>query len=59
MRIRARVSESVRIGPFRFKLSEPLGRGRVWGSATVGRGPFSLRLSAPLGGKPKHRRSPR
>jgi len=56
MRIRARVSESIKIGPFRFRLSEPLGRGRTWGSVTVGRGPFALRLSGPVGGKRRRSR---
>ncbi len=56
MRIRTRVSESIRIGPFRFRLSEPLfGRGRVWGSVTAGRGPFRVRVSGPVGGKHSRR----
>jgi len=58
LRFRARVSESIRIGPFRFRVSEPLGRGRVWGSATAGRGPFSVRLSGPLGGKHRRKETP-
>jgi hypothetical protein len=50
-RTRSRVSETVKVGPFRFKLKKPLGRGRMWGSAGTrpwrrGRASFS----APLGG---------
>ena len=47
---RARISESVRIGPFRFRVSEPLGRGRVWGSVGVRAGRRGwLSLGTPLG----------
>jgi len=51
-RNRARVSDSVRIGPFRFRLSEPLGRrGRGWGSVGMRAGRRGwLSFSAPLGG---------
>lgn len=56
MRFRTRVSETLRIGPFRFRLSEPLGRGRTWGSVTAGRGPFSVRMSGPVGGKRRRSR---
>jgi hypothetical protein len=56
-RTRARVSESVRVGPFRFRLSEPLGRGRVWGSVGVRTGRRGwLSFSSPLGGGRKRRR---
>ena len=49
-RSRARISESVRIGPFRFRVSEPLGRGRVWGSVGVRAGRRGwLSLGTPLG----------
>jgi hypothetical protein len=49
-RIRPRVSESARIGPFRFRVSEPLGRGRVWGSVGLRAGRRGwLSLSTPLG----------
>jgi hypothetical protein len=50
-RTRPRISESVRIGPFRFRVSEPLGRrGRGWGSVgtRVGRHGW-LSWSTPLG----------
>ena len=50
-RTRARVSESVRVGPFRFRLSEPLGRGRLWGSVGVRTGRRGwLSFGTPLGG---------
>ncbi len=59
-RTRARVSESVRVGPFRFRLSEPLGRGRLWGSIGVRtRRRGWLSFGAPLGGaggRRRHRR---
>jgi hypothetical protein len=49
---RTRVSESFRVGPFRVRLSEPLGRGRPWGSVGVraGRGGW-LSFGTPLGGR--------
>jgi hypothetical protein len=52
MRFRTRVSESFRVGPFRVRLSEPLGRGRPWGSVGVraGRGGW-LSFGTPLGGR--------
>lgn len=52
-----RVSESVKIGPFRIRLSAPLnGHGRVWGSAGVRTGRRGwLGVSAPLGGKRRKR----
>lgn len=50
-RTRARVSESFRVGPFRFRLSEPLGRGRLWGSVGVRTGRRGwLSIGTPLGG---------
>jgi hypothetical protein len=52
-----RVSESVKIGPFRFRISVPLnGRGRTRvgvGTRTGRRGWTSL--SAPLGGRKRRR----
>jgi len=52
MRSRARLSESVAIGPFRFKISAPLGKGRAWGSVSVKTGRRGrLGVSVPLGGK--------
>jgi hypothetical protein len=52
MRSRARLSESITVGPFRFRLSAPLGKGRVWGSASVRTGRRGrLGVSVPLGGK--------
>ena len=51
MRIRSRLSESVKVGPFRFRVSEPLGRGRAWGSVGMRAGRRGwLRFSTPLGG---------
>jgi hypothetical protein len=52
-----RISESVKVGPFRFRLSAPLnGNGRVWGSAGVRTGRRGwLGVSAPLGGKGRRR----
>ena len=48
---RSKVSETVKVGPFRFRLSRSLGRGRMWGSAgtRIGRR-ARLTFSAPLGG---------
>ena len=50
-RTRTRVSETVKLGPFRFRLSKPLGRGRMWGSiATRPWRRARLSFSTPLGG---------
>jgi hypothetical protein len=56
--MRTRISESVKIGPFRFRLSAPLnGKGRVWGSAGTRTGRRSwTSVSAPLGGKRRRAR---
>lgn len=52
VRIRTRVSQSVRLGPFRFRISEPLGRGRLWGSVGVRAGRRGwLSFGTPLGGR--------
>ena len=62
MKFRIRLVERFRIGPFRVRLSEPVGRGRAWQSVTVGRGPFSIRESGPIGGNRRrggHRRGRR
>jgi hypothetical protein len=47
---RSKVSETVKVGPFRFRISRSLGRGRMWGTAgtRVGRR-ARLSFSAPLG----------
>jgi len=52
VRFRTRVSESVKVGPFRFRLSEPLGRrGRGWGSVGMRTGRRGwLSFGTPLGG---------
>lgn len=52
-----RLSDSIRIGPFRVRVSAPVtGKGRVWVSAGK-RTPFGwLGISAPLGGKHRRRR---
>jgi hypothetical protein len=56
-RIRSRVSESAKVGPFRFRLSEPLGRGRAWGSVGMRAGRRGwLRFSTPLGGNSRANR---
>ena len=51
VRFRTRMSETVKVGPFRFRLSEPLGRGRMWASlgTRVGRRGW-LSFGTPLGG---------
>jgi hypothetical protein len=51
MRSRARIGGSAGFGPFRFRLSAPVGRGRVRARAGVrtGRGGW-LGVSVPLGG---------
>ena len=50
MRSRARVSQSFWIGPFRFRLSIPLGRsGQVYGSVGTKTGPTWSSMSVPLG----------
>lgn len=52
-RNRARISDSVRVGPFRFRISEPLGRrGRAWGSVGMRTGRRGwLSFSTSLGRK--------
>ena len=52
-----RISESVRIGPFRFRLSAPLGKGRVRVSAgtRIGKRGWAG-VSAPLGGRKRGQR---
>jgi hypothetical protein len=50
-RTRSRINNSVRVGPFRFRVSQPLSkRGRGWGAvgARVGRRGW-LSVSTPLG----------
>lgn len=49
-----RVSDSVRVGPFRFRVSQPLTRrGRTWASVGT-RSPFGwLSLSTPVGRRRK------
>jgi hypothetical protein len=50
-RTRTRVSETVKVGPFRFRVSKPLGRRRMWGSAGTRAGRRGrLTFSAPFGG---------
>jgi hypothetical protein len=53
---RIRVSESLGIGPFRFRVSAPLGKGRVRASAgtRIGRRGW-LGVSGPVGGKRRKR----
>jgi hypothetical protein len=50
-RTRTRGSETVKVGPFRFKVKKPLGRGGLWSSA--GTRPWRrarVGFSTPLGG---------
>jgi hypothetical protein len=50
-RTRSRGSETVKVGPFRFKVKKPLGRRGGW--ATAGTRPWRrgrVSFSAPLGG---------
>jgi len=54
---RLRVSQSVRLGPFRFRVSAPVGRGRTYVSAGTRDGLGWLGVSAPLGGRKRRRRS--
>jgi hypothetical protein len=57
MRFRTRVSESVKVGRFRFRLSEPLGRGRAWGSVGMRAGRRGwLSFAAPFGAGGRKRR---
>lgn len=53
-----RISESVRVGPLRFRVSKPLtGRGRTWGSVGVRTGRRGyLSVSQPLTGSRRRRR---
>lgn len=56
-RTRTRISESVRLGPIRFRVSEPLGRGRAWGSVGMRTGRRGwLSFSTPLGAAGRKRR---
>jgi hypothetical protein len=57
MRRRTRISQSLYLGPFRLRLSAPLGgRGRVWGSAGVRTGRRGwASVSAPLGARKRRR----
>lgn len=52
----ARVSQSVRIGPFRFRVSVPLGKGRTYVGASVRDGLGRLGVSAPLGRRRRRQR---
>lgn len=52
---RTRVSQTLRIGPFRFRLS--FGRGGAWGSASVPDGIGRLGVSGPIGPQRRRRRS--
>jgi len=50
-RTRPRINNSVRVGPFRFRVMKPLGqRGRSWGAAGArSRRRGWLRVNTPLG----------
>jgi hypothetical protein len=50
--MKLRLSDSVRLGPFRFRLSVPLGKGRARVSAGTRIGEHGWAgVSAPLGGR--------
>ena len=58
-RRQTRISQTIWVGPWRFRLSVPLfGRGRVWGSigARTGRRSYTT-VSAPLGERQRRSRS--
>ena len=57
-RRQTRISETVWVGPWRFRLSVPLfGRGRVWGSVGARTGHRSYTtVSAPLGERQRRSR---
>jgi hypothetical protein len=52
---RLRVSQSFYIGPFRFRVSVPLGKGRTWVGASTRDRIGRIGVSAPVGGKRKKR----
>jgi hypothetical protein len=55
-RSRVRISESISFGPFRFRLSAPLGRGRLWGSVGMRTGRRGwTSVSFPVGSRRKRR----
>jgi hypothetical protein len=54
---RLRVSQSVRVGPFRLSVSVPLGRGRPWVGASTRDGIGRVGVSAPVGKRNGKRRS--
>ncbi len=54
--MRLRLSDSVRFGPFRLRLSVPLGKGRAYTTESVRVGPFRLSASQPLGGRKRRGR---
>jgi hypothetical protein len=53
-----RISQSIRVGPFKFRLSAPVtGRGRVWAGAGVRTGRRGWTgVSAPVGGRKRRGR---
>jgi hypothetical protein len=54
--MRLRISQSVRVGPFRFRVSVPLGKGRTWVGASTRDGIGRIGVSAPVG--KRKRRTP-
>lgn len=54
---RPRISQSVRLGPFRVRVSVPLGRGRTYVSAGTRDGLGWLGVSKGFGGRKRRRRS--
>ena len=52
-----RISESIRLGPLRIRVSAPLnGKGRTWVSAGTRTGRGWTSVSAPVGGRKKRGR---
>jgi hypothetical protein len=54
---RLRISQSFGFGPFRFRVSVPLGKGRTWVGASTRDGIGRLGVSAPVGKRGGRRRS--
>lgn len=50
-----RVSDSIKIGPFRLRLSVPLGKGRTWAGVSARAGRGRIGVSEPLGGRKRGR----
>ena len=51
-----RISDSIKIGPFRIRISMPLGKGRTWIGASTRVGGMRVGVSEPVGKKRRRRR---